>query len=151
MNCPVCGNEMWDNREGKRNPKAPDFKCKDKDCEGVIWPPRGAKSAPRSSVAPRATGAPAPEPGQDRSSRIERQHSQEMALRWFSLIAYSNEGVAEVPPTEKLRAMIDWFQRDVGRVPAAPTPKTKPMVEPEPEPEEPIEPEIIEANSDEPF
>ncbi|HKG90291.1 MAG TPA: hypothetical protein VKA84_00290, partial [Gemmatimonadaceae bacterium] len=47
---------MWDNREGKRNPKAPDFKCKDRDCGGVIWPPRGSVSA----LAP--TGAPAPRP-----------------------------------------------------------------------------------------
>lgn len=42
--CPVCGGEMWDNREGKRtgkaNPKAPDFRCKDKNCDGVIWPPK---------------------------------------------------------------------------------------------------------------
>jgi hypothetical protein len=36
---------MWDNREGKRNPKAPDFKCKDRQCDGVVWPPRGAKPA----------------------------------------------------------------------------------------------------------
>lgn len=28
---------MWDNRVGKRNPKAPDYKCRDKDCNGAIW------------------------------------------------------------------------------------------------------------------
>lgn len=38
--CPKCGGEMWDNRERKLNPKAPDFKCKDKNCDGVIWPPK---------------------------------------------------------------------------------------------------------------
>lgn len=38
--CPECGGDMWDNRDSKRNPKAPDFKCKDKSCEGVIWPER---------------------------------------------------------------------------------------------------------------
>lgn len=43
MNCPICGGEMWDNRERKRNPKAPDYKCKDKSCEGVIWPPKGGR------------------------------------------------------------------------------------------------------------
>ena len=42
--CPKCGGEMWDNREGKRNPKAPDFKCKDRGCDGVIWPPRTASA-----------------------------------------------------------------------------------------------------------
>lgn len=38
--CPKCGGKMWDNRLGKRNPKAPDFKCRDRDCDGVIWPPK---------------------------------------------------------------------------------------------------------------
>lgn len=36
--CPKCGGLMWDNRQSKRNPKAPDFKCRDKSCDGVIWP-----------------------------------------------------------------------------------------------------------------
>ncbi len=35
--CPECGGAMWDNRDRKTNPKAPDFKCKDKTCTGVIW------------------------------------------------------------------------------------------------------------------
>lgn len=38
--CPVCRGKMWDNREGKKNPKAPDWKCRDKSCEGVVWPPK---------------------------------------------------------------------------------------------------------------
>jgi hypothetical protein len=38
--CPVCGGRMWDNRLNKRNPKAPDFKCRDRGCEGVVWPSR---------------------------------------------------------------------------------------------------------------
>ncbi len=38
--CPDCGGQMWDNREGKRNPKAPDYKCKDKTCAGAVWPPK---------------------------------------------------------------------------------------------------------------
>ena len=41
--CPKCGGRMWDNRAGKRNPKAPDFKCRDRSCDGVIWPPREKK------------------------------------------------------------------------------------------------------------
>lgn len=39
--CPTCSGSMWDNRpkkaSGDMNPKAPDFKCKDKSCQGVIW------------------------------------------------------------------------------------------------------------------
>lgn len=42
--CPDCGGPMWDNRPkkaaGEFSPKAPDFKCKDKSCEGVVWPPK---------------------------------------------------------------------------------------------------------------
>jgi hypothetical protein len=33
---------MWDNRLTKRNPKAPDYKCQNRSCDGVIWPPRPA-------------------------------------------------------------------------------------------------------------
>jgi hypothetical protein len=42
--CPTCGGRMWDNRLTKRNPKAPDYKCRDRSCDGVIWPPKGAKA-----------------------------------------------------------------------------------------------------------
>ena len=41
--CPKCGGRMWDNRLTKRNPKAPDYKCRDRSCDGVIWPPKGPK------------------------------------------------------------------------------------------------------------
>jgi len=50
---------MWDNRVGKKNPKAPDFKCKDRGCDGVIWPPRSAKPAD-AVAAPEPSGAVAP-------------------------------------------------------------------------------------------
>jgi hypothetical protein len=57
---------MWDNREGKRNPKAPDFKCKDRSCDGVIWPPRGSTPAAGSAASqpsvPRASGGAGVQP-----------------------------------------------------------------------------------------
>lgn len=43
--CPKCGGRMWNNKLTKRNPKAPDFKCRDRACDGVIWPPREAKGS----------------------------------------------------------------------------------------------------------
>lgn len=53
--CPKCGGMMWDNRVGKKNPKAPDFKCREKSCEGVIWPPKhGAKPALVATPKPNA-------------------------------------------------------------------------------------------------
>jgi transposase len=39
--CPRCGGRMWDNRSTKRKPTAPDYKCRDRMCDGVIWPLRG--------------------------------------------------------------------------------------------------------------
>jgi hypothetical protein len=66
MACPKCQGRMWDNRETKRNPKQPDFKCRDKACDGVIWPPRngnGAAPAPRSASTtkqPTNIGGPLP-------------------------------------------------------------------------------------------
>jgi hypothetical protein len=49
--CPVCHGPLWDNRETKRNPKAPDYKCKDKNCDGAIWPPKNG-AAPARPTAP---------------------------------------------------------------------------------------------------
>ena len=67
--CPKCGGDMWDNRASKRNPKAPDFKCKDKGCDGVVWPPRdGSISAPSLAAAPARTPAAAAATGRDEFS-----------------------------------------------------------------------------------
>lgn len=50
--CPKCGGRMWDNRATKRNPKAPDFKCRDRSCDGVIWPSKDGKSAVTREAEP---------------------------------------------------------------------------------------------------
>lgn len=55
--CPSCGGRMWDNREGKRNPKAPDFKCRDKGCDGVIWPPRANGAKPVKALVAKTKAA----------------------------------------------------------------------------------------------
>lgn len=48
--CPKCGGAMYDNRLSKRNPKAPDFKCKNRACDGVIWPPKKQQTAAPTRV-----------------------------------------------------------------------------------------------------
>lgn len=58
--CPKCGGRMWDNRLLKRNPKAPDFKCRDRACDGVIWPPK--------EPAPQRPGEPKPRTAEDEGS-----------------------------------------------------------------------------------
>ena len=45
VSCPKCGGRMWDNRLTKRNPRAPDYKCQNRSCDGVIWPPKAAAAA----------------------------------------------------------------------------------------------------------
>jgi hypothetical protein len=40
VSCPKCGGRMWDNRLTKRNPRAPDYKCQNRSCDGVLWPPK---------------------------------------------------------------------------------------------------------------
>lgn len=49
--CPKCGGKMWDNRVTKRNPKAPDFKCRDRSCDGVVWPPRDGGQKPTDGAS----------------------------------------------------------------------------------------------------
>ncbi len=53
--CPKCGGPMWDNRAGKKNPAAPDFKCKAAGCDGVIWPPKNGSG--NGAKAPAAVAA----------------------------------------------------------------------------------------------
>jgi hypothetical protein len=43
---------MWDNRLTKRNPKAPDYKCRDRSCDGVIWPPKAGKAEKADKAEP---------------------------------------------------------------------------------------------------
>lgn len=53
--CPKCGGPMWDNREGKTNPKAPDFKCKNRACGFGVW----VDSLPAAAMQPEPAIAPA--------------------------------------------------------------------------------------------
>ena len=67
--CPTCGGRMWDNRASKRNPKAPDFKCRNPQCGGRIWPGQHRAAIPiiRPAALPQwGAGAPA-----NRSSTTE--------------------------------------------------------------------------------
>lgn len=69
--CPKCQGPMWDNRASKRNPRAPDFKCRNKPrerggpgCEGVIWPSRDGSPSPYPPPVARRSGAAAPRVGE---------------------------------------------------------------------------------------
>jgi hypothetical protein len=49
VSCPKCGGRMWDNRLTKRNPRAPDYKCQNRSCDGVIWPTKTAANGVESA------------------------------------------------------------------------------------------------------
>src|SRR6476619_3322225 len=59
QSCPKCGGRMWDNRLTKRNPKGPDYKCRDRSCDGVIWPTKGEKADSAKAESPKAESAKA--------------------------------------------------------------------------------------------
>jgi hypothetical protein len=56
VSCPKCGGRMWDNRLTKRNPRAPDYKCQNRSCDGVIWPAKPAVTSPAEREPERSEG-----------------------------------------------------------------------------------------------
>ena len=72
--CPKCRGRMWDNRASKRNPRAPDFKCRDRSCDGALWPGQRRAAIP-ALPAPRLAAvteeADAPNAGGDDATRLQ--------------------------------------------------------------------------------
>lgn len=97
MNCPTCGGEMYDNRQNKKNPKAPDFKCKDTNCVDA----KGFVTA----VWEKTPTHPVQKNGRN-EGQIVRQHSQEMAIRYLT---------AQRKPftLEDVYEKTNWFVSDV--------------------------------------
>jgi hypothetical protein len=56
VSCPKCGGRMWDNRLTKRNPRAPDYKCQNRSCDGVVWPSKTGADLPAGSYAVAGSG-----------------------------------------------------------------------------------------------
>lgn len=57
MECPDCGGAMYDNRETKRSPKQPDYKCKDKEgCGKAVWIKKKGEASAAGAVPTRPLG-----------------------------------------------------------------------------------------------
>lgn len=54
--CPDCGSDMWDNSERKRNPRAPDYVCKEMSCRKGVWISNTDRNAQQGAA--QATGEP---------------------------------------------------------------------------------------------
>lgn len=97
-----------------------------------IEPSNGVNPTPAPKTvldAPVSAWKPTPLGGNDnRSNRIERQHSQEMAVRTLN-IAVSNR-LIDLPSLKELIAKIrdatDYYQRDISREPTFPTKPDEP-------------------------
>jgi hypothetical protein len=62
VQCPICGGPCWDQTKSKfwdPNKNAPIYKCKDKNCKGVIWPPKGGGTVPKPATSTSAAFGPA--------------------------------------------------------------------------------------------
>ena len=79
VQCPTCGGEMWDNRKEKKNPKAPDLKCKDRDnCDGLWWKVADMYADDAKSMAEMLTERTAPEPEPISAGRPDRSADVEI-------------------------------------------------------------------------
>lgn len=122
MNCPKCGGEMYDNRQTKKSPKQPDYKCKayKEGCEGVIWPntyplrPGTPSGRTTASLKPMFTPAI---PGVDKDTSIIRQCCLKAAVEYEARAGDSTSSVEEVIATAA------YFEKWVTR----PMPKPKPV------------------------
>ncbi len=57
MECEKCQGDMWDNTTNKRNPKGPDYKCKNKGCNHAVWLPKGTLPPKQPEKKERNNGA----------------------------------------------------------------------------------------------
>jgi hypothetical protein len=135
MECPDCGGPCYDNRQNKRNPNSPDFRCKDRDCGFAKWLTRKGDPSRKKAFKKGQGGIAAPE-----TNVLRRQSAQAKALDYLrTKIAARgtvNGSLARYEFTkEQFKLLIDWFEHDAVNGSIALRAKPKPEPEPEPEPE----------------
>lgn len=97
VSCPKCGGEMFDNRAKKTNPKAPDFKCKryKEGCDGVVWPPKGAKSFPKPAAVKQGYNTPRALPNE--FDGYEQEETAELNARTGrGTVTVASDGLGEL-------------------------------------------------------
>lgn len=107
--CPKCGGPTWNNVGRKKNPKAPDYKCRDKSCDGVIWPEHDERDEPATEeqlleVMKLLDAADITDRKRDEIKEAlmgDYVHTQAWALR---AIAYLKK---KMPASESFKAMVD--------------------------------------------
>jgi hypothetical protein len=118
--CPKCDGHLWDNRATKRNPKQPDYKCKDKQCDGVIWPPRDAapRGVPQPAVKPLSTQGKEPYSAGPRIEGIDGPVNTAKLDTLFSVYGACMDHVLDVIVPKLDRAKIGASPESVGAMTA---------------------------------
>lgn len=111
MQCPVCKGEMYDNRENKKNPKAPDYRCKDKECKFQLDPETKEYISSEYGTGvwlPRTP--PTPKPQTNPSTQSSTPKSNDMQIKSMLLSYAKDIVVAEInqgttPPVPALETL----------------------------------------------
>jgi len=160
VECPYCGNtEAWDNRDDKKTPTYPDFKCTTKECGAAAWFDKkdssklswalkgstdkkvtsfNSKEAPEQKTASKTAPSYSKEPAQYVSSK------KEVAICYFAAwakdlaLASIESGVEKPSSKEEFVSLFKYFLNEVdtivnGAPVVSSTTKYEPKVETEEE------------------
>lgn len=137
FDCPKCGGPVYDNRHDKKNPKAPDFKCKDRnDCGWSKWEDRGRNGGGNRGGGNRSNG----NGGGNRTAGPSRPQ-RPLGPLYYQCMKVAQKTVADIigesaTAADIIAATATLFigAHQTGAVVVVP--KAKPAPEPEPEPED---------------
>lgn len=133
MTCPKCSGETYDNRpkkaSGEYSAKSPDFKCKNKECGGVIWPDKDA-AKPSTRSADVSSGRPPKWTWTQLSTIYER--SLFIAKKHLDN-KFSSADVVAATATVFIAATRDGVQEKTGAAVAVPLTQKPPALETDPD------------------
>lgn len=120
---------MWDNRESKKKPTHPDYKCKSRSCDHAIWLERkggGGRGGERGAAKP--TGPLAPVYGEcvEIASRAITKYCKAVGLTPTASDIVAGAATIFIQAAQSGRPIVK----------AAPAPRPKPAPPPPPEPED---------------
>jgi len=98
MQCPICAGPMWDNTVDKKNPKGPDYKCKNKECGHAVW---------LDNKKPTIFKPPKPEPIASNNSQPVGSRAMVMAYAKDLIVAQITAGTG---PQQPLKSIIFTFR-----------------------------------------
>lgn len=106
--------ETWNNiakkQQGLMKFNAPDYKCKNPQCTGVIWPPRGTKPQPVAQYGQ----PPAPQPVITREPIQERDYTAEARgkVRNSVAVAFIGQGILFEDAKPLMGQWVTWIMGD---------------------------------------